>query len=498
MDRRPPRDPSEDALVCADVLGAFGISTGDIERRTTGDGDRRSTDESALEETLTDALEDARDRTAFLRRTICGADRGIDCSARYSSRDLEGELGGVFASLGWSVDLFADRSGLELSVSGSQDRTRELAVDYPETPLGSDNLPAVLSSLNERLLSGVGARFVLLSAGVDRWRAALIESDELEGLRDRYGDRIEAFERPLRPEHDCEFYGSDDPSEPWPEWASERTRKQTGRRAGGEPNSRSGDGSSFITEAEPSRSADSDRSEHFDQSAPSPNGSGDPDVSSPSSDSQDKARTEPSRDERTASREDPSDSNGEYAGFELAGGSPTVTRSGGSVSSESVASDPDPDSGGVSDRDDRNSDGRQPETSSTSAAKPISARSCRDLETGSDDGSESGFGTLSGSPTTTRVSSDSFDTADETQTDEERYRALGAALGTGEDVSVTGLLEDDEFLPELPAVEPNETRLTFDDPFEPGAIEAARARSEQSGFEWVDSGSLETTRISNG
>jgi len=63
------------------------------------------------------------------------------------------------------------------------------------------------------------------------------------------------------------------------------------------------------------------------------------------------------------------------------------------------------------------------------------------------------FRTLSGTSKTARIDNDSFGTALEPQSDDDRYRALGAALDAGGAVSVRGLLEDDEFLPELPTVE---------------------------------------------
>lgn len=114
-----------------------------------------------------------------------------------------------------------------------------------------------------------------------------------------------------------------------------------------------------------------------------------------------------------------------------------------------------------------------------------------------DNSSDDGFGTLSGTTKTARVTNDSFGAGEEFATENDRYRALGVALGAGGVVDVEGLLEDDDFLPELPASGPSETRIEFADEFDPAAVPEATASAEQSGFEWVDSGSLETTRLSN-
>jgi len=117
-----------------------------------------------------------------------------------------GELAAVFESIRWSVTITHTQNGLQLTATDPRGRRRETSVTYPETPLRTDNLPAVLWTINDAVLAGTGARFVLLSAGVDRWRAALIETSALERLRDRYGPRIEAVDRPLCPDHGLEAY----------------------------------------------------------------------------------------------------------------------------------------------------------------------------------------------------------------------------------------------------------------------------------------------------
>jgi len=110
------------------------------------------------------------------------------------------------------------------------------------------------------------------------------------------------------------------------------------------------------------------------------------------------------------------------------------------------------------------------------------------------------FGTLSGTSKTARIDNDSFGTALEPQSDDDRYRALGAALDAGGAVSVRGLLEDDEFLPELPTVESNETRIEFADGCAP--VDVPRRRRRPSGRD--SSGSIPArsrrreSRISSG
>ncbi|WP_254521521.1 hypothetical protein [Natrinema caseinilyticum] len=233
-----PRDSDDDLLVCADVLGAFGVTATDIERESTG--------EETLEAVLADAFADRIDRRTVLRRLIARCDRGVSCAARYSQADLERELEAVFESVGWSLTITATRTNWEVSATDPRGRHREASVTYPETPLGSHNLPAVLRALSETLLAGTGVRFVLLSSGSDRWQAALIETGELEHLRGRYGRRIDAVDRPLLPENGLEAYVPTDRSKPnfepsgtaagadadtgttpWPSWALEEGGRGT-------------------------------------------------------------------------------------------------------------------------------------------------------------------------------------------------------------------------------------------------------------------------------
>ncbi|TMT80346.1 hypothetical protein E2L06_19105 [Haloterrigena sp. H1] len=408
--------PSDDDLwVSADVLGAFGVTLADLEHAPASD--------SSLEAALADTLAAGVDRTTVLRRTITRSDRGLACPARYSTVDLERELVAAFEAIGWSLSVSHTPDGLALTATDHHDRRRETTVTYPDTPLGTDNLPAVLWAINDAIFTGTDARFVLLSAGIDRWRAALTDETELKRLRDHYGPRIDVADQPLCPDHGLAAYVPDakpddaiesGDGEPWPEWALEHDTRRT-------DTAMQHDGvESLIDEAEPSTGTD---------------------AASASSGAS------------------------EIDGFELRG-TPARSRNRNNV-------------------DDNSADDSTPTWSTDSSRNSRS--------TATDD-----FGTLSGSSQTTRVTNDSFGTAVDCGSDDDRYRALGAALDAGGTVSVRGLLEDDDFLPELPATESEEVRIEFTEEFDPAAIPDATATAEEEGFEWVDTGSLETTRVSNG
>ncbi|EMA31321.1 hypothetical protein [Halobiforma nitratireducens] len=525
----PPRNGDADELLAADVLGAFGVTAADIERVATrsttdasNDGDGRS-----LEAALATVLDDGRDKTTILRETIARSNRGLSCAARYPQEAVKRELTAVFESIGWSLSLeraitAAPRDRLELRAVDPEGRQREATFEYPETPLGTDNLPAVLWSIEESLLAGTQARFVLLSGGDDRWRAALVDERELERLQERYGRRIAPFERPVVPECGLalEAYvpGSEDSdtSAPWPAWAADRESSEGSRFSKGQSSAERGEEgvASLIEEAESGSIGEAgsrSRSGSESESEPTTDARKRPTTdarkrptSTPSTPSTTSTPSTPSTTSTTsASETDPnttrqtSPPSTEADGFELRGGSPSVSRvsEDGSDNSNERRTDDSEHSSQESGRAARVADAFA-NAEDPRDGESRGATSSGDERTGRSN-DDPGLGSLSGSSDTARVSNDAFGSGLEWESEDDRYRALGAALGAGGNVSVEGLLEDDDFLPELPAAEPDETRIEFADEFDPGAVQQAKAAAEQSGFVWVDSGSLETTRVSN-
>ncbi|ELZ02227.1 hypothetical protein C482_05431 [Natrialba chahannaoensis JCM 10990] len=514
---RPPgssdsADAADDLLRCADVLGTFGVTATDL--RPAQPHESTGTDD--LANALAAELESGRNRTAVLRQLITESKRGVTCSARYAQEALERELVAVFDDIGWSFQCEQLTAGLrsaerlQLQATDYRGRQRETTVDYPDTPLGTDNLPAILQGINTSILAGTDAQFVLLSTGVDRWRAALVEVTALESLRDRYGERIDVGVdgESLLPEHGVAAYVPDESAgdsspvphgeEPWPDWAEGRERER-GRKRGQEQGRGQGQGHGRGQQ----RNRDGDRSRDEDSVQPTLDEFGslieeaeeDDGRGGEEMDSSTESPPTPSADESSA------ETTGTTEGgeFELRG-SPSVSRvSGGRDGSDGRdESDGSGGSGGSTESDGSDKKGSaRNQGAETSAGTALKGFDRPSNESGQETTDTDGFGSLSGTSTTTRVSNDSFGSDVEWETENDQYRALGAALGAGGTVSVQGLLEDDEFLPELPAAEKAETRIEFADAFDPAAVTRAKAAAEQSGFVWVESGSLETTRVSN-
>jgi hypothetical protein len=532
-------DTDDEALVCADVLGSFGVSTAHV-RRQTGEA---PDPEAAIRAALADVVHP----TEFLRRTITAAPRGVELAARHRPRTLWTALGDAVDALGWTLDVrtadgrrptrTSDPDGpwtvTLIDASGSE---REATVDYPDTSLGRHNAPAIVHAVNERLLYGLDSRFVALSDGADRWRFAYVEDDELADLREKFGDRVTVFDRPLLGEHALAAFVDPDPGvDPYPDWATD-----TPRSAWTPASESAGTGTDPGASTTDAEADDTESLIDFVDDGAGGDGAGDdraggeggasdrPGATTAAAASQDDEAGEDGEDgEDGASDADSGHYSDTFDG--LSGWSAAEDTHGDDAPAwESVASggrrtdegragdtggagagagaDGETDSGGADaaaaaprefggemrtarTSDDTDAVDAAASQASTVQASPDAARA----EEAADDGFfDSG---LSGGPTTTRVESDSFGLP-ETQTEDEEFAAFGAAIDAGGGLSVTGLLDDEEFVPEFPAEGPTEVRVEFDDGFDPGTPPPSETRTTEDGFEWVNE-TVSTTRSSS-
>jgi hypothetical protein len=602
----------EDALVCADVLGGFGVSSDHVRERVADAAAGDAVDD--LETAIQRALADPEHPTAFVRRTVAAAPRGVDSPARFWTTAPETQLGDVFAAIDWTFDV-KSANGRSLSVEDAQPyrlrvedadgRTRSCEFSFPDTPLGDDNYPALVHAINEELLYGLDCRFLQLSDGTDRWRFALVETDEYDRLVDRFGERVTAFDRPLlaadqpaayAPGSDATGGESRSTSDgggraagdvPVPAWAREsRDRSWRGRRLtadafdadhvggldhlddGGDPadananadaDSRSGSAAArgdadpdagddaadaaaaieFVDDP-PAASdavgsvADADGTEG-DEGAEAGVASVDSDGRTVVRDAESgvlggeaavrdaEADTPPvdatSADDgagRTSHDED-------LDGWSIGGSVDATTRS--SASTNDAAASPSADGkreasspdGAASGSDESPSSGTASGGLSTSGftwgdddadattgsaaateAGSASESDSRESEADADDGffSADAAASFDAGAKTSRVERDSFGVDAGEQTEDDQFAAVGAALAAPAGISCAGLLDDDEFLPHLPRSEPEETRLSFDEEFDPTA-DPADERETDDGFVWVnESQGLDENRTS--
>jgi hypothetical protein len=195
------------------LLGAFGLPPAELRAAHGADGDG-----SALRRAV---REDVGERPAALyrraHRLLARSSRGVDASRRYWNHAPVTQLDEVFAAYGCRFEVRDPETGAETVPTA--DEPVELAVrepeggrgsrtrfSYPDTPLGDDNYPALVATVDEQLLDGTGLRFVALSDVTDRWRFVLVAERALARLRERHGERVEFADRPLLREHQPAAY----------------------------------------------------------------------------------------------------------------------------------------------------------------------------------------------------------------------------------------------------------------------------------------------------
>ncbi|MFC6952293.1 hypothetical protein [Halorubellus litoreus] len=521
----------EDALACADVLGGFGVSSAHVREHVA---DATTVDpREDLETAIQRALADPEHPTAFVRRTVAAAPRGVDSPARFWTTAPETQLGDVFAAIDWTFDV-KSANGRSLSVDDAQPyrlrvedadgRTRSTEFSFPDSPLGDDNYPALVDAVNRELLFGLDCRFVQLSDGTDRWRFALVETDELDRLVERFGERITAFDRPLLAADQPAAYVPDADADvvedaggvPVPAWASEsRERSWRGRRLTADAfDADHVGGLDHLANDESASASDREEADAADAAAAIEfvDGSDDESVDAGSDDGASDASTSTRAGSTVVRDADapvvrdaetdgvPSAETGSNAddddldGWSIGGSVDATTRSADPVDDGSSSSDlstsgftwgddaNDGDAGTVVDADARADDG-------VDAADGESDGDAENDGDG-DDGffSADAVSSFDAGAKTSRVGGDSFGVDAGEQTEDDRFAAVGAAIAAPAGISCRGLLDDDEFLPEIPRAEPAETRLTFEDEFDPTA-NPADERETDDGFVWVNESS---------
>lgn len=142
-----------------------------------------------------------------LHRTLAASSKGVDTPKQYDPDEPGEELRDVLASYNTSVELLGPdgerlRSDgpaepFDVVLTDASGASRSTTFAYPEGPLGTNNLPALLHDVETELLADTGMTFVPLSEREDRWRLLLLSEQRLSALRDAYGDDVEVFDRSL-------------------------------------------------------------------------------------------------------------------------------------------------------------------------------------------------------------------------------------------------------------------------------------------------------------
>lgn len=158
-----------------------------------------------------------------LHRTLAASSKGIDAERSYDPDAPGAHLRDLLEPYNTSVVLRGP-DGEQLTAEGPAEpfdvvltdasgATRSTTFAYPESPLGTDNLPALLHDVETELLADTGMTFVPLTDREVRWRVLLLNEGRLEGLREEYGERIEVFDRALLHADSMAEFAEPDPVE---------------------------------------------------------------------------------------------------------------------------------------------------------------------------------------------------------------------------------------------------------------------------------------------
>lgn len=159
-----------------------------------------------------------------LHRTLAASSTGIDAERSYDP-DAPGEHLRTLLDPYNTTVVLQGPDGEQLTAEGPAEpfdvvltdasgATRSTTFAYPEGPLGTNNLPALLHDVETELLADTGMTFVPLTEREDRWRVLLLNEGRLESLREAYGDRIEVFDRPLLHADSMAEFAEPEPVEP--------------------------------------------------------------------------------------------------------------------------------------------------------------------------------------------------------------------------------------------------------------------------------------------
>ncbi|WP_256300388.1 hypothetical protein [Haloarchaeobius salinus] len=202
------RDRRERLAEYVAVLRGFGRSDAEI---LAAHGEETLPDGLSLPEFFDHRFDDADESTLYgrLHDTLATGAGGIDADREYWAHAPARQLDEACRAHGWRVALSGD-DPIDIVVETPDGERRESTFSYPDSELGQHNYPALVAAVAEHL---DGLTFALLTDRDGRWRFVCVETDLLAGLRDRYGERVRVFRRPLLRAEQPQDFAADDDSE---------------------------------------------------------------------------------------------------------------------------------------------------------------------------------------------------------------------------------------------------------------------------------------------
>ncbi|MFC4405834.1 hypothetical protein [Haloarchaeobius iranensis] len=200
------RDRRERLTEYVAVLREFGRSDDEI---LAAHDEESLPDGVSLPEFLDHRFDHVEESTLYerLHDALATGPAGIDAEREYWAHAPARQLDDACRAHGWRVDLSGE-DPITITAETPDGEPRESRFTYPPSDLGQHNYPALAAAVAE-LLDGL--TFALLTDRDGRWRFVCVETGRLATLRERYGERVRVFRRPLlRAEQPADFAAAAD------------------------------------------------------------------------------------------------------------------------------------------------------------------------------------------------------------------------------------------------------------------------------------------------
>lgn len=153
-----------------------------------------------------------------LSNTLERSPVGVGSPGEYWNSAPEIHLNQLLNPRGLELELsLASTHDYRINLRDATGSTYTITFDYPATPLGDNNYPALIHALNTRLLDATPLTITRLTAPDNEWRFLLITDDQKSALQSRYGEQVTVFGYPLFADDQPEAF-ADDGSIPIPDW----------------------------------------------------------------------------------------------------------------------------------------------------------------------------------------------------------------------------------------------------------------------------------------
>lgn len=183
--------------------------------------------ETRLEAVINEAHSDIVDPAQATRQLINALSEspvGVKSPGQYWNTAPGVHLDNAFSFYGISLEIkpIGDDRGYYLYVTDAGGSRYKLRFQYPASPLGDNNYPALVATIEQKLLSENDLTFLRLKAPKNEWRFVLLPASTKQTLQEKFGSRISVFDQSILADAQPDDF-VDNEDIPVPSWYSSST-----------------------------------------------------------------------------------------------------------------------------------------------------------------------------------------------------------------------------------------------------------------------------------